>query len=355
MARKKRQRSRTQTAASSHKAQMNVPDLPNTSNWLPRVDKITTLQGAFLKRCIALENVIRLRAQLEKEMNIDNFDSGPGIEDIFREELRSLLPNRYSVLTGVVNDRLGRTAGDCDIIVFNRLWFPVVKSGATPESRRFHFPIEGVYAICEIKQSIDYKTLDEAMEKLVICSRLDRPHTNANRLVENYDLDGCFHGTKNPLYTAIIAPSLKDGIDIEKLVERFFFVNKSLNRHEVVRCLCVLGNGAVTWQYIDDRGNSRPALFMREDLFSPIFPVFHEMPQSPSAFYIFLTDLLLHLYQSVLAAEDIAMAYGPKELSAKTPTSGEIALMPDDEWMEKLNWTRNQYGEIVPLVPPSQE
>ncbi len=346
----KSQRAKAVSPARSPKnADDKMPELPDTTKWQPREDRVETLQKSFLKRCIGLEKAIRLRVQLEKEMNIDNYDSGPGVEDILREELRYLLPNRYSVQSGVINDGHGRTAGDCDIIIFNDLWFPAIKAGATPESRRVHFPIEGVYAICEVKQSIDYKVLDEAMEKLVVCNRLDRPKTNANRLVENYDLDGCFHGLKNPLYSAIIATSLKEGIEMNKIVERFFDINKKLKRLEVVRCLCILGQGTVTWHFVNSDGHIKPALFMREDIFSPIFPAYHKVPKMPSALYALLSNLLLHLYQSVLAAEEIAVTYGSKELAGMFPTSSEIALEPDIEWMEKLQWVKDENGSIVSI------
>jgi hypothetical protein len=328
----------------------NLPNLPDTSKWQPREDKVGKLQESFLKRCIGLEKAIRFRVQLEKEMNIDNYDSGPGVEDILREELRYLLPSRYSVRSGVINDRRGRTAGDCDIIIFNDFWFPAIKAGATPESRRFHFPIEGVYSVCEVKQSLDYQVLDKAMEKLVVCHRLERPMTNANRLVENWDLDGCFHGLKNPLYSAIVATTLKEGIEMDQLVNRFFDINKTVERLEVVRCLCVLGHGTVTWGFKHLDGDRRPALFMREDIFAPIFPAYHKVPDTPSALYAFLSDLFLHLYQSVLAAEDIAIAYGPKEVTTKIPTSPEIVLEPDTEWMKKLGWIKDKHGNLIPIA-----
>jgi len=352
MASRKRKRKYAVPFTSGVYTQSNddMPELPDTKQWQPRTDKIETLQGTFLKRCIGLEKEIQLRVQLERELNIDNYDSGPGVEDILREELRYLLPNRYSIRSGVINDRRGKTAGDCDIIIFNDLWFPAIKVGATPESRRFHFPIEGVYAVCEVKQSIDYKVLDEAMEKLVTCHRLDRPQTNANRLVENCDLDGCFHGLKNPLYSVIIAASLKEGGELDKLVERFFYINKSLKRLEVVRCLCILGHGAVTWTFTDVDGDTRPTLFMRDDLFTSIFPAYHKVPKTPSALYAFLSDILLHLYQSVLAAEDIAVAYGPKEFNAMRSI---LMLEPDIEWIEKLKWTKDKDGTIVPIETTS--
>jgi hypothetical protein len=354
MSRNKKQHRESAVPPSSNSQEDDMPELPDTTKWQPREDKVGKLQESFLKRCIGLEKAIRLRVELEKEMNIDNYDSGPGVEDILREELRYLLPNRYSVRSGVINDRHGKTAGDCDIIIFNDLWFPAIKAGATPESRRFHFPVEGVYAVCEVKQSLDYRVLDEAMEKLVVCHRLDRPMTNANRLVENNDLDGCFHGLRNPLYSVIIATSLKKGVEMDKIVERFFYINKALKRLEVVRCLCVLGHGTVNWGFLHPDGDVRSTLFMKEDIFAPIFPAYHKVPKTPSALYACLSDLLLNLYQSVLAAEDIAVAYGPKEFTAMYPASSEIVLEPDAEWMEKLGWVKDKQGEIVSIETKSK-
>ncbi len=124
-------------------------DLPDTSLWLPRTDHTQTLREAFYKRCKSAEERIILRAKHEREMNIDNFDSGIGVEDIIRDELKLLCPGRYSIRAGVIDDRFGSTAGDFEIIIFNDFWFPTVKSGAAQSSRRYHYPIEGVYAILE--------------------------------------------------------------------------------------------------------------------------------------------------------------------------------------------------------------
>lgn len=313
------------------------PPLPDTTQWLPRINSSETLKSAFLKRCTGIETLIRIRAQFEKEMNIDNFDSGPGVEDIIRGEFNLLLPSRYSVRAGVINDRNGHTGGDFDVIIFNDLWFPVVKAGATLESRRIHLPIDGIYAVCEVKQSLDYAALDKAMEKLVVCHRLHRPRTKANRLVENREINSCSHGHSNPLYSAVIATDLKDGVELDRLVERFFDINKTLKRLEVIRALCVLGHGTVTWGFVDDSGESKPTLFMMEDIYRPIFPVYHKMPRVESALYPLMADLLLHLYHSVLAAEDIAPSYGPVIHNISIPTSQDIALMPDAEHLTSLS------------------
>jgi hypothetical protein len=277
-----------------------------------------------------------LRAAFEKGANVDNFDSGPGVEDIIRDALAQLLPRRYSVKAGVVTDRDGNTAGDFDVVVFNEQWFPAVKSGATPQSRRVFLPIDGVYAVCEVKQTLDIESLDAAMKKLVACHRLNRPRTHAQRIVENREGVSCTHGLSNPLYSAIIATDLRDGIELEGVINRFFDINKTLKRLEVVRALSVLGHGTVTWSFRDNGGEVRPALFMLEDLYVPIFPVYHRMPDVQSSLYRLMADLLLHLYHSVLAPEDLAASYGPDTHPVSIPKSSDIVLKPDAEWLSSL-------------------
>jgi hypothetical protein len=108
-------------------------------------------------------------------MNIDNFDSGLGIEDVIRDEMRKILPARYAIEHGVLIDRNGKTGGDYDLLVFNESWFPRIKAGATESSRRSYYPIEEAYAVGEIKQTLNYSTLDAALQKLIVAHRLHRP------------------------------------------------------------------------------------------------------------------------------------------------------------------------------------
>ena len=67
--------------------------------------------------CQAAQTRIINEAENERKFNIDNYDSGPGVEDIVRQEVSKLMPRRYCVDAGVVNDQKGQTAGDFDIVV----------------------------------------------------------------------------------------------------------------------------------------------------------------------------------------------------------------------------------------------
>jgi hypothetical protein len=65
-------------------------NLPDVTTWQPREDAADRLAKLFFKRCRQIEERILLRSKAEKEGVLDNFDSGPGVEDIFREELSQL-------------------------------------------------------------------------------------------------------------------------------------------------------------------------------------------------------------------------------------------------------------------------
>jgi hypothetical protein len=249
------------------------PPIPDASKWVPR-DASESLSSIFASECNGAEERLLQGLRREKSVAIDNFDSGLPFEGLVRDELRLLLPQRYSVTSGLVLDRQGKTGGKCDTIIFNDLWFSPVKSPASKESGTTYVPIEGVYAVGEIKQTLSASVLDAAMEKLVKFHRLHRPRTFAHRLVENRESDFCPHGLTNPLFSFILAGGVASGDSLLYLIERFLEISKQLKRLDLVRALCVLGEGTMTWVFRDPSrdGEVRPALFIKEDLFHPIFP-----------------------------------------------------------------------------------
>jgi hypothetical protein len=305
-------------------------DLPDVSQWKPRYEANDKLANLFFNRCKQAEASILLRAGQEREGNLDNFCSGPGVEEIVREELSKILPTRYTVTAGTLDDRYGKTAGDCDVVIFNSDWFPTVRAGATGHSRNQHFPIEGVYAVIEIKSALNFKILDDAVEKLVKCHRLHRPSIHGDRLNENR----CFHRTGppeklvNPLYSAVLATGLDNGIEFDDIANRFFAICKRLNRPEVPHALCVVNEATLTWGV---RGNNeaKPAIF-HDDYSKPIFPSVARKSVIGSAFYPFINSLLLSLQHMILSPDDLPTKYGLNKHTISIPTDASIALSPSE-------------------------
>ncbi len=306
---------------------------PDPSGWQPRTKSEDSLAQAFFHRCEGVEQILLLRAQLEKKMNIDNFDSGMGVEDIFREELAKILPRRYSVRAGVLSDSTGKSAGDCDVVIFNDTWFPSIKAGATEGSRRWHFPIEGAYGVVEIKQTLSAATLDEAMKKLVIASRLGPPSADDQRDVENRPSDEDPATRMQPMFTAVVAMDLEG--DLEDIVGRFIRTNGQLPRRQVVNALCVLGHGFVTWGYEAQPPPIPPqtAFFTSDEEETPLFPLFVRGPEICSL-YELVTVMLGHIYGRVLPAEDVAVLYGANQ-KAQRPLTEQWDMQPDAFWIAK--------------------
>ena len=293
-------------------------DLPDVSSWQPSSKNNDTLRNALEVTCQLAQNRITSRSKAEVRFNISNYDSGSGVEDIVREELANLLPNRYSVAAGVVNDRHGKTAGDCDLIIRDHIWSPVIKLGATSRSRRFHFPIEGVYAAAEIKQTLGYSELDAAMRKLVTLSRLERPNNPYGHITENQhfsflDKPGAI---LNPLHTTVFATGLQDGLEFNDLVQRFGRTNSMLSRNDMVKMLCVLDQGTA-W-YSVAGGSPYNADHMKDRHEALVLQINDEEPAN--AFYRFYIELLGHLTRSVLGLTNTAVEYGnpppPRKVAA---------------------------------------
>jgi hypothetical protein len=316
---------------------------PRVSTWVPKQHPTETLNRAFFRRCDQIEREIISRVAYEKDFNEHAFDSGLAVEEIIRQALRELLPKRYSVQAASVSDSKGYTAGDCDVVIFNDFWFPVVKSGATQESRKVYLPIEGIYAVLEVKQSLTAKSLEDAMRKLVVCHRLFRPPAPYDRLVENDQRNACTHYISNPLFSAVIAAGLGGGWDRDEAVERFIRINQMLPRTDVVHSLCILGQGTIVWSYQKDSSsdptrpeNLTPARFMTEDRYAELIPIYGQIDPADSPLYGLVYTLLGHLFASVLAPENVAVHYGHGE-QVRVPSSAGATLLPDPKLQQLLD------------------
>lgn len=288
---------------------MNWNDnLPDVSKWQPGNQNNETVSAALMVTCQVAQRRIIERATAEIEFNLQNYDSGKGIEEVVRKELSELLPRRYYVDRGVLSDRNGRNAEDCDLIIRDRMWSPVVKPGATKESRRIFFPIEGVYAAGEIKQTLGYTQLDDAMRKLVTISRLHRPHNPYGHITENQhirflDRPGAI---LNPLHTSVIATRLASDATFEGVARRFGAINALLHRDHMVNFLCVLGYGTAWYSTL--KGDSANATYMWDRNQPLNLQINGAEPEN--AFYRFYVELLSHGTRSVLSLANVHQEYG---------------------------------------------
>lgn len=282
-------------------------------SWQP-TQSSDVMQRAFAERCRWIEVSLQVRADAEIAMRAQNWSSGPAIESIFREELGKLLPRRYQVTCGTLSDRNGLTAGDCDVVVFNDIWFANLKQRATTDDRQHVMPIEGAYAVIEVKQTLSRKTLVDALGKLVTCHRLNRPATPINQMVENRMFDVLPpNRVGNPLFTAVVAARRDPRAPLESLVSTFVQINQHLKRSEMVHCLCILGEACYFWGWVPEGSHEANIATFHgpEDRQQSLMLIQAVPDDDESPLGALVSRLYGHVTNSVLRdAQDIPSFYG---------------------------------------------
>lgn len=278
--------------------------LPDTETWIPRKDKEKALRNTLLQTCRSVEARIIAEADIEKKFNIDNYDSGLGVEDIAKQELQKLLPGRYEIMPGVVIDGNGHTCGECDLVIVNKFWIPSLKYGATDKSRRLHIPVESVYSVIEVKQTLTEDSLDKAMEKIVQYKSLERPRSEYGRIIENHNIQGLDKPEKslNYRFDIILAVWCKKP---ETLVKRFFLINESLPLDKRINALALLGYGYVFYV----AGNNLNACLYPDQHKKEELATFY-IPTETDTFYYLYANLWQHLTLTVLNPYDFKHKYG---------------------------------------------
>lgn len=285
--------------------------LPETELWKPNRKNSDSFAKIMFDKCKRLESELLFELESSKRLNQHNFDSGLEAENILSNALKTLLPKRYSINKGILSDRRGLSSGEHDIIIFNETWFPLL-TGNDQNSHNKYFPIEGVYAVGEVKQTLTLDSLDDGIEKLVKAQRLYRPQVGVNRYTENRKEADRDLGTANPLFTFLVAFNQDSKFDTQEIFSRFFEINKGLYRQEMVRCLCVIDKFSIMWstQIESERGYDM-ARFTSKDEEEPILPVMQlGTSVSESSLYNLIFYLGAHLNECILGSEDIYVAYG---------------------------------------------
>jgi hypothetical protein len=127
------------------------------------------------------EQLNRMLSEKVAQGNIidHNLEKGLGTERAIRSLLEDFLPAKYGVAKGKVVNFAGGMSRQCDVIIYDRLNCPKL---FIDENENQILPIEGVYAVIEVKTSLTKHTLTEAFENLNSVYNLqpERPVRSSN-------------------------------------------------------------------------------------------------------------------------------------------------------------------------------
>lgn len=95
---------------------------------------------------------------------------GDSSEGSWLAMLQTHLPQRYQVSKGIVVDSTGNQSDQIDLIIFDRQYSPFIFKTEAAE----YIPAESVYAVFEIKQSLNRENVLYAQEKIKSVRKLKR-------------------------------------------------------------------------------------------------------------------------------------------------------------------------------------
>lgn len=117
----------------------------------------------------------QMTAQLSTDREFINHpgSKGDALENTWIEWLRKYLPNRYSIEKAIVIDSEGHTSDQIDIVIYDNWYTPFIFT-----QNGFHYiPAEGVYAVFEVKPTINKNYIEYAGNKIASVRKLKRTST----------------------------------------------------------------------------------------------------------------------------------------------------------------------------------
>jgi hypothetical protein len=145
--------------------------------------------------------------------------------------LRQYLPHRYSVDSAIVIDRTGRTSDQIDVVIYDKQYTPTILD----QHDHRYVPAEAVYAIFEVKPSIDIRRLKYAAKKAASVRRLMRTSVTFRTAT------GLGRNRRTYIIAGIIAPrcSWSNGFG-----KAFSKAHRMLRKHTQIDCGLALDSGA---------------------------------------------------------------------------------------------------------------
>lgn len=251
---------------------------------------------------------------------------GSAREDLLKEYLRNLLPNKYSISSGIIIDCNQTQSKQQDFIIHDALNCP---SFFKTNSNTI-LPIESVYATIEIKSTLNYDTLKQCVENIESVRKLNKlPNRNVirNAYNEQYPLGFVF--------------AYSSEYSLEQIQKRLYELNKTVDGRHQISIICVLDKGLIFNVYKDNLTNitiipTNDTVLGRSD---------SNIENSLYSFYL----LLLQYLDSVYIQVPDLIEYAKKTNSFKVSLSIPNELIPDDAVYQEGNM-KMEYSDIRKML-----
>jgi hypothetical protein len=183
----------------------------------------------------------RLLAELNASRNVMSHPGakGDGTEASWLNIFQKHLPYRYQADDAFVIDHHGRMSDQIDIVIYDRQYTPILYNFTGQRT----IPAESVYAVLEVKQSLNKEQVEYAGGKVASVRRLER--TNA----PIYHAGGIIHNPRNPprILGGVLTTSSSGWNPV--FGDPFKSAIASLKEDEMLDIGCVMDSGSFVVEY----------------------------------------------------------------------------------------------------------
>jgi hypothetical protein len=152
-------------------------------------------------------------------------------EDHWVELLRSYLPNRYEVATGIIIDSTGDRSDQIDVVIFDRHFTPTLLD----QKNHRYIPAEAVYAVFECKPEVNKNYIEYAQGKAASVRKMTRTSVPISHAGGTYPAKPHFR-----ILAGLLAPTAGWTTGLGKT----FLKNLGSAPDSSLDCICALDHGS---------------------------------------------------------------------------------------------------------------
>ncbi len=247
---------------------------------------------------------------------------GSAREDLLKDYLKKLLPEKYSISSGIIIDNNQNQSKQQDFIIHDTFNCP---SFFKTESNSI-LPIESVYATIEIKSTLDYLTLEQSVKNIESVRKLNKL-PNRNIISNIY----------NDVYPLGFVFAYSSNYSLEQIQKKLFELNKDVDGRYQISIVCILDKGLIFNVNKEDILDftiipSNNTILGRSD---------SNIENTLYSFYLFLLEYLDNVHIQVPSLIEYAKKNNAFNVSLSIPSE----LIPDDAVFKQGN-IQAEYSDI---------
>lgn len=251
---------------------------------------------------------------------------GSSREDLLKDYLKKLLPEKYSISSGIIIDNNQKQSKQQDFIIHDAFNCP---SFFKTESNSI-LPIESVYATIEVKSTLDYSTLEQSVKNVESVRNLIKL-PNRNIIRNQYD----------NVYPLGFVFAYTSTCSLEQIQKKLFELNKNINGRHQISIICILDKGLI---FNVQKNNvtevtlipSSNTLLGRSD---------SGLESTLYSFYLFLLEYLDNVHIQIPSLIEYARKNNSFKVSINIPNE----LIPDDA-VYKEGTIELKYGDARKML-----